>query len=140
MDWPKTVQPMMCRCSYGGRFASLVEALDECEEFDLTIANDVEESSVEVRAPDTDLEVATTAVDRHTSPKASLLDALDHDLAMDEGQVGGDVDNTADAESDIVSDLGTSKWIERQFRRSGMLSCQWTRSIWTPSSGEGRVL
>ena len=86
----------------GGRFASLVEAGDECEEFDFTIADDVEESSVEVRAPDTDLEVATTAVDRRNSPSTSLLDALDHDLAMeDDGQVGGDVDNAADSESDI---------------------------------------
>ena len=93
--------------SQGGRFASLVEAGDECEEFDFTIADDVEESSVEVRAPDTDLEVATTAVDRRNSPSTSLLDALDHDLAMeDDGQVGGDVDNAADSESDIVSDLG----------------------------------
>ena len=89
----------------GGRFASLVEAGDECEEFDLTIADDVEESRVEVR--DTDVEVATTAVDRHNSPSASLLDALDHDLAMeDNGQVGGDVDNPTDSESDIASDLG----------------------------------
>ena len=90
----------------GGRFASLVEVGDECEEFDMTIADDVEESSVEVRA-DTDVEVATTAVDRHNSPSASLLDALDHDVTMeDNGQVGSDVDNPADSESDIVSDLG----------------------------------
>ena len=90
----------------GGRFTSLVEAGDECQEFDLTIADDVEESSVEVRA-DTDVEVAPTAVVRHNSPSASLLDALDHGLAMeDNGQVGGDVDSPADSESDIASDLG----------------------------------
>ena len=58
----------------GGRFTSLVEAGHECEEFDLTIADDVQESSVEVGA-DIDVVVATTAVDRHNSPSASLLDA-----------------------------------------------------------------
>ena len=124
----------------GGRFASLVEAGDEC------LADDVEESSVEVCA-DTDVEVATTAVDRHNSPSASLLDALDHDLAMeDNGQVGGDVDNPADSESDIASDLGDRAAPVDPAPRNvqitpaiRVLSCHWTRSIWSPSSREGRV-
>ena len=62
------------------RFASLVEAVDECEDFDLTIADDLEESTMEVRAPYTDLDVATTVVDRPKSPSACLLDALDRYL------------------------------------------------------------
>ena len=91
----------------GSKFASLVEAVDDCEEFDLTIADDPEESLVEVRAPDTDLDAAPAAMDRHNFLSAGLLDALDRDLAMeDEGQDGGDVDTAADSESDTKSEMG----------------------------------
>ena len=83
---------------------------------------------MEVRA-DTDVEVATTAVDRHNSPSASLLDALDHDLAM---------------ETDIASGLGDRAPVDPaprnlQITPAGMVSCHWTRSTWSPSSREGRV-
>ena len=103
---------------------------------------------VEVTAPDTVPDAAPTAVDRHKSPSASLLDALDHELAMEDaehgGDVSGDVETAVELESDTVSVSGERGVIQRMLvtkldaksmplQLSGKLSSLWTRSIWCPS-------
>ena len=97
---------------------------------------------MEVKAPDTDLEVATTAVDRHNSPSASLLDAFDHNGQVVVTLTIPQIQNRTLC---LIWATGSLQWIQRPEifkspRRSGRLSCQWTRLIWSPSSKEGRVM
>ena len=82
------VRTQFARCppiTVGGRFAVFVGS-SECEESDLTIADPAKPDPVVSTARDTVTDAASTIMDRHNSPSTSLLDALDHDSAREDGE------------------------------------------------------